>query len=318
MQKHDCDHDHPNDEEVADLRAFQKKLIEAQHATHFSIGDLRQLVANRKDFTPSDGRELTPYEKKANLGGLSEYIDAATALLEAQVSKITDEQKDYILEVVKKAIDQDDLSILTDAKIPGELELISLLTEMSKESFEAGKITAAQEIGSEVPKTGRAVLGTIRADQVAVVTGMIEGMKANAISSTTQIIKRKGNDITNVTSAEVVTNVRAGLETYITRQKALYNTGSVISSINAGRTSTFDDNATTVIYAQYSAILDSRTTDRCRQLDGRIVKYGSGEYLDYSPPGHFYCRSIWIGINKDDPGVDKINLKHIPASIEPT
>lgn len=312
-----CDHDHHDDNEVANLQAFQKKLIEAQHASHFSIGNLRQLVATRKDFS-SPGRELTQYEKKSNLGGLNEYIDAASALLEEQMTKITEQQKDYLLELVQEALDKNDLSILTDAKLPAEAEMISLLTEMSKESFEAGKITAAQEIGSEVPKTGRAVLGTIRAEQVALVTGMIEGMKANAISSTTQILKRRGNEITNVSSAEAVANARTGLDTYITRQKALYNTGSVISSINSGRTSVFDDNSTTVVYAQYSAILDGRTTERCRSLDGRIVKYGSGEYYDYSPPGHFYCRSIWVGILKDDPGVDKINLKHIPASIAPT
>ena len=59
MHKCGCGHAHD------DLSKFQRTLISAQRAKHFSIPDFRSLVANKKSFTGS--RELTTFEKKANL-----------------------------------------------------------------------------------------------------------------------------------------------------------------------------------------------------------------------------------------------------------
>lgn len=42
----------------------------------------------------------------------------------------------------------------------------------------------------------------------------------------------------------------------------------------------------------YVAVLDHRTTERCRSLDGRIFRRGDGPY----PPLHFFCRSIRIAM----------------------
>ena len=106
----------------------------------------------------------------------------------------------------------------------------------------------------------------------------------NATNSVTQVLKRKGNDITETSTAEAVNNARVGLDGYITKQKSGYNTSAVMGSINAGRSSVYEDNTENVAYAQYSAILDGSTTERCRELDGRIVRYGSPEYYSYSPP----------------------------------
>ena len=310
MHKCGCGHAHD------DLSKFQRTLISAQRAKHFSIPDFRSLVANKKSFTGS--RELTTFEKKANLWGLDDYTREVKKFLDEQMTDITERQKEYMLGIVKEAVSKNDISILENAKIPHQNELIELLTEITKESFEAGKITASQEIGAEVPKTSKDVRGVIRAEQVAVVAGFIAWLKLNATNSVTQVLKRKGNDITETSTAEAVNNARVGLDGYITKQKSGYNTSAVMGSINAGRSSVYEDNTENVVYAQYSAILDGSTTERCRELDGRIVRYGSPEYYSYSPPWHYNCRSVWIGIMKDEAGVDKINLKHIPSSIPPT
>lgn len=271
-----CGHNHD------DLRKFQMTLISAQKAKHFSIPDFRSLVANKKSFTGS--RELTTFEKKANLGGLDDYTREVKKFLDEQITDITEKQKEYMLGIVKEAVSKNDISILENAKIPHQNELIELLTEITKESFEAGKITASQEIGAEVPKTSKDVRGVIRAEQVAVVAGFIAGMKLNATNSVTQVLKRKGNDITETSTAEAVNNARVGLDGYITKQKSGYNTSAVMGSINAGRSSVYEDNTENVVYAQYSAILDDSTTERCKELDGKIVRYGSPEYYSYSPP----------------------------------
>lgn len=299
-----------------DCRSFQRKIIDAQMAKHFEMPDFRQLVANKKSFTWA--RDLTVYEKNANLWGLDDYTNEVKKFLDEKMTDITEKQKAYMLAIVQKAVSQNDISILENANIPHENELIELLTEVTKESFEAGKITASQEIGSEVPKTSKDVRGVIRAEQVGIVAGFLGAMKMNTISSVAQVLKKKGNDISETSTSEAVNNARVSLDAYLTKQKSGYNTSSVMGSINAGRSSVYEENASDVLYAQYSAVLDGVTTARCASLDGKIVRYGSAEYYNYSPPGHWNCRSLWIGIRGDEKGVEKINLNHIPASIPPT
>lgn len=65
---------------------------------------------------------------------------------------------------------------------------------------------------------------------------------------------------------------------------------------------------------QFSAILDRRTTEICRRLDGIIVEYGSKQYYAYSPPRHWNCRSIWVAIMQDEPYKPKFT-KSFPQAV---
>lgn len=50
---------------------------------------------------------------------------------------------------------------------------------------------------------------------------------------------------------------------------------------------------------QYDAILDRRTTEICRHLDGRIISIeDSATIAEMTPPNHFQCRSTWLPVTK--------------------
>ncbi len=51
---------------------------------------------------------------------------------------------------------------------------------------------------------------------------------------------------------------------------------------------------------EYSAILDSRTTDFCRRYDGRILLKDDPEWSFITPPNHFNCRSRLIAVTAVD------------------
>ena len=51
-----------------------------------------------------------------------------------------------------------------------------------------------------------------------------------------------------------------------------------------------------VLAYEYSAILDDRTTEICKALDGRIRR----DFANYAPPNHFNCRSLLIPITAID------------------
>ena len=66
-----------------------------------------------------------------------------------------------------------------------------------------------------------------------------------------------------------------------------------------------------IIGWEYSAILDSRTTDVCRYLDGKIFRPDSASFQYMTPPNHFNCRSTIIPITKDEGPVRFITEQEI-------
>lgn len=77
---------------------------------------------------------------------------------------------------------------------------------------------------------------------------------------------------------------------------------NTFEALNEARYAAYTDPALGgfVVALEYSAILDDRTTEICRELDGGIWSMGS-EVLDkYRPPNHYNCRSLWIPITVTD------------------
>ena len=72
---------------------------------------------------------------------------------------------------------------------------------------------------------------------------------------------------------------------------------------------------------RYSAILDSRTTEVCRFLDGKIFKPTDPELASLTPPNHFNCRSsivpLVVGVISHPPDFKVDPKVYItPAQIE--
>jgi len=81
---------------------------------------------------------------------------------------------------------------------------------------------------------------------------------------------------------------------------------STFDAINNARYSYFTDTALGgfVVAFEYSAILDSRTTQICRHLDdedrGNHSKEWYASNSKYKPPNHFNCRSLLIAVTQND------------------
>jgi SPP1 gp7 family putative phage head morphogenesis protein len=70
---------------------------------------------------------------------------------------------------------------------------------------------------------------------------------------------------------------------------------------NAGRIARWTDPEQNgfVEALQYDAIVDTRTTELCEHLDGRIVAITNGATIaKFTPPNHFQCRATWIPVTK--------------------
>jgi SPP1 gp7 family putative phage head morphogenesis protein len=50
---------------------------------------------------------------------------------------------------------------------------------------------------------------------------------------------------------------------------------------------------------QYDAIVDTRTTDFCEHMDGKIIDIRNQAMIaEYTPPNHFQCRATWLPVSR--------------------
>lgn len=82
------------------------------------------------------------------------------------------------------------------------------------------------------------------------------------------------------------------IETIIrTNATDAYNRGRLIAAREAGDF---------IVGYEYSAILDDRTTEVCRYLDGKVFRRGDTWLESLKPPRHFNCRSIIVPLTIDN------------------
>lgn len=77
-----------------------------------------------------------------------------------------------------------------------------------------------------------------------------------------------------------------------TEMSKMYNAGRLVRY-------TAPENEGFVVALQYDAIIDTRTTHICQHLDGRVIAIDRMDLImEYSPPNHFQCRSVWLPVTK--------------------
>jgi SPP1 gp7 family putative phage head morphogenesis protein len=69
---------------------------------------------------------------------------------------------------------------------------------------------------------------------------------------------------------------------------------------NKGRLEQFKADPDFVQAVQYSAVLDKRTTQICKRLNGKIMDINNPLVNVYLPPNHFNCRSIIVPVTSLD------------------
>lgn len=77
-------------------------------------------------------------------------------------------------------------------------------------------------------------------------------------------------------------------------------------AVNEARYSYFTDEELGgfVTALEYSAILDSRTTEVCSNLDGKVYPLRSDEWQKYRPPNHYNCRSLLVAVTQRDEDIE--------------
>jgi hypothetical protein len=261
-------------------------------------------------------RPLTFAERRVNLSRLSKALEDGQKSLEDQLAEIQGWQKEDLLKQAKKAIENNDIEAVNAISVKYKGELATALATVQKDLFEIGKETASVELGVPRPTTTQEARGMMKVQTQNLVDGASTQLEYTTKKTVLDMLRSNAGSITTATSPAIVKEVSDVLDTKIQKLNNVFQTINVTGAVNLGRSYVFDPNTEKVYAYQYSSILDSRTTDRCLSLDGRVVAPGSSAYALYTPPQHPNCRSIWVAIMQDDSF--KPDITDIPKSIPAT
>jgi SPP1 gp7 family putative phage head morphogenesis protein len=115
---------------------------------------------------------------------------------------------------------------------------------------------------------------------------------------------------------DTVANIKAVAGTWMSQRHAETIARTETAKMyNAGRIARWLDPEQNgfVEALQYDAIVDTRTTDLCKKLDGKIIAVSNGAAVaKYTPPNHFKCRATWLPVSKYEEWKDDF-----PTDLEP-
>lgn len=321
IQAHEHHHDHEDfwhfDDEYWNIsQMFDNRFIislqnEASDGDQYA--DIKKKWFKVNEFEKIAPRPLTFAERKVNFVSLKKSVDSFEQILDEKFAEITTEMKEDLLKQVKDAVENNDIKAVWQISAKYTWKLSAALTEVQKEMFEIGKKTAAVEMNVQVPPTKKEVRGALRVQNDNIIEWFSNAMNTQTRSAVLTVVNENAWSITAATAASAVSAASQSIDATIAKVANNLKTLWLIGAVNLWRATIFERYPEKVYWFQYSAILDEKTTDYCRSLDGRVVEPWSKEFFKYMPPKHYNCRSIRVEILQEE--TFKPQFTWIPSSI---
>ena len=256
-------------------------------------------------------RKPNRFEKRVDFAAIERTLDSIQEDAEVELVPLFEKLRDRVIADVSKNFDND-IAFAEQFGI-GEIPQIEIgIGRFMREAQQSG----VASIRDEMPKQFADFPNLIAKDAVNFlalkrffVTGvtqkrieeeargiLVRSIESGALAAATTAELRElftpyVGDPARVVSGKVVTPHR--LQTIIrTNTTDAFNRGRIVQAKRAGDLLTG---------FEYSAIVDSRVTEVCRFLDGRVFRRDDPALDQLKPPRHFNCRSLLVPITIDVP-----------------
>lgn len=241
----------------------------------------------------SDGmaRPLYPDELKVNIPDIKRQLDMAREMSERVLALKLSNDKDRIINQFVEAIRSGRKAIgkVNVELAEGERGYRQELVEIARETFDFGKRSASDEVGRETAGGSARLAGVD--DRVNAAVDEQEsrlGLRLSVVA----------NDSLDNGIPENEAKILMEQEYESFWDKTLLPTVALMISkmFNMGRGIAFKHYGGSIFAYRYTAVLDSRTTEYCRELDGKVFQANDPNFALLTPPQHFGCRSFWTPI----------------------
>lgn len=243
-------------------------------------------------------RALTAAEQNIPLENLEKKIDRDEERMRKELEQLTQQQIDALMVGLLVALrSQEPLIALSQLQVDLVSEYGAKILEKTRQTFEYAKMMTADEMeallgeGSvPVPKTTQDEINKMSFKSIETANENAQKLLSNTKTRAAEMLD------TGRTPEEIVSIVKDDVTAKQDKIIDATVAASVITAINQGREFVQDINLAKIQAFQYSAILDKRTCNFCRALDGRVVAKNDPAYKKLMPPQHFACRCIWVEI----------------------
>ncbi len=248
-----------------------------------------------------------------------------------QLVEILTKQRQAIISFLSSKIQKGELdqTLVNNLQLKYQLQLQQTIREMLRESFTLGKEDAKKEIGTaknykvKIPPTQAIEWFEKKSFYIKNI------LNEQLLKQIKQIL------ITAMEIGEPLPETMAKIENIYEpflgddriiideeqpkpyRIETLVRTNST-AAMNWGRMTMYNDPELEgfVEAVQYSAILDERTTDICKHLDGKIVRLNDPDLQRIIPPNHFNCRSVLVAVTLADPPYAPIKRSEMDEGLQ--
>lgn len=257
------------------------------------------------------GREPNRFEQRvdfAAIGGkLRELENDAAEKIVPYIRALRDKLTRFVEKQFTGEIDQ--VSQIDDlVKLP---RVGPALADMMKQAFEAGRVTVREELPrldfADDPSRSASAAAKFMRSKRFWITGIIE---SNLLNEARNILFRAID--TGELPQDTTKALREAFEPYIGDPNVIRD-GKVVTPFrletilrtnatdvfNRGRLLEGSKVAEFLNGWEYSAILDERTTEVCRHLDGKVFRTADQAAVTLRPPRHFNCRSLLVPVTLD-------------------
>lgn len=271
--------------EADDKKIWQAELEKHEHTEEFAVPALYAQVQ----------RDLDALENNAQV----------------QFVEVINEMKKLLGTKVQRSKNLSGL--MQDLKLPYIGEFRNALRELMRRSWSLGQRDAKHEVRGAVFEveefatsfTPKAALKWLRDKEIQItgifsdnLTNKIKGVLVNALkvgATVNETVERIYDLFEPFLGNDQVLKDGVGPEPY--QLKAIIRT-TTTEAYNHGRLTEYLDPAVSKFLngVRYSAILDNRTTEVCRYLDGKVFKISDPDLPSLTPPNHYNCRSILVPV----------------------
>lgn len=255
------------------------------------------------------GRKLTIFEKKVDFNNIETVLDRSEKRIGPPLRRAA---KVIVDDIITQARDRGVMRKVKPEAINAiEPRFLRDMNMIFKNHFTDLFKMSMKQAQSEIYKD-KAQVAKFVDDNSLMPDQLLDILKAESFKVvgdySTDITKKARNIILQgmkdgLGEGDIVSLLRDELSQYTERWLATVIRTKTTEIYNDGRKSFWDSDqfSNQVIEAyQFSAILDDRTTDVCRELDGKI--FDRGDFLNtITPPLHLNCRSLLVPVTRFEP-----------------
>jgi SPP1 gp7 family putative phage head morphogenesis protein len=265
-------------------------------------------------------RPLTKFEKRVDFAGVEKNLNRLEDEVRVRLKGILEKQRDKLLARIEKATNDKkiDMNWVNALNPQYGVEFQAVVKEFMRSVFEVGRSDARREIDKARRKKHQAYIIKMPPKEVI---GMLEkssfwirNVTFDGITKGIQALLFNMLD-TGETPGETLMKIRQVYDPYVgdvqkvidQRQIEPYRIETLIrnnstKAYNRAKVVEFVDPELEgfVRAAQVSAVLDTRTTDICRSVDGKIILVDDPLLKRFIPGLHHQCRTILVPVTEAD------------------